>query len=257
MKAVATFTLILFSTFLMAQNTFIAHRGASHLAPENTIASANLAWELGANAVEIDIQLSKNNRIIVIHDYDTKRITNDEKNLVIAETSSSALRKIDAGIWKDEKFKGEKLPFLSEIIETIPTGKKLVVEIKCGPEVLPKLKKCIKKSGKQDQIIFIAFGWETILKTAEEFPDNKCYWLSSKKEGLNEKMEIAAEKGLSGVDLQYSVIDENVMANAKKLGLEVLSWTVDDPVEARRLTDIGVSGITTNRPKWLQEEMNK
>jgi len=257
MKAIATFTLILFSTVSMAQNSFIAHRGASYLAPENTVASAKLAWELGADAVEIDIQLSKNNRIIVCHDYNTKRITNGEQDLVIAETTSSALRKIDAGVWKDEKYKGEKLPYLSEIIKTIPGGKRLVVEIKCGPEILPELKKCIKKSGKQDQIDFIAFGWETILKTAEEFPANKCYWLSSKKEGLKEKMDLAAGKGLAGVDLQYSVIDEDLMASAKKLGLEVLSWTVDDPAEAQRLTDIGVIGITTNRPKWLKDEMNK
>ncbi len=257
MKIAATVTFVFFSMILLAQNTFIAHRGASFLAPENTVASAKLGWELGADAVEIDIYLSKDNKVMVIHDSNTKRVSNDEQNLIVAETSSSALRKVDVGSWKGEEYKGEKIPYLSEILEIIPEGKKLVIEIKCGPEVLPAAKKCIKKSGKQNQIIFIAFGWETMLKTKAEFPDNKCYWLSSQKEGLKEKMEVAAQKGLSGVNLNYGIIDKEVVANAKELGLEVLAWTVDDPIKAQELTDMGVTAITTNRPKWLKDEMNK
>ena len=70
-------------------------------------------------------------------------------------------------------------------------------------------------------------------------------------------MEEAAAEGLAGVNLKYSVIDEEIMAQAKDLDLEVLSWTIDDPEEAQRLTNIGVTGITTNRPKWLKEQMNQ
>lgn len=254
----ALFTLLLFlGMSVLAQNQIIAHRGASKLAPENTVASAKLAWELGADAVECDIHLSKDNRVIVIHDKDTKRTCSGKKNLSIEDSPSILLRDLDAGIWKGEEFKGEKLPFLNEIIETVPEGKTLVVEIKCGSEVLPALKRCIEKSGKQEQIVFISFGWETILDTKKEFPENKCYWLSAVKAGLKNKMEQAAEMGLEGVNLKYSVIDEKIMEMAKENKLEVLTWTVDDPVEAKRLSDLGVMGITTNRPKWLKEEMAK
>ena len=255
---VVTFIITLFASSLMAQNTFIAHRGASYLAPENTVASAKLAWELGADAVEVDVHLSKDNRVIVIHDKDTKRTCSGKKNLVVAKTPSVLLRDLDAGSWKSEEFKGEKLPFLSEIIETIPEGKTLVVELKAGgEEIIPALRRVIDKSGKIDQIVFISFGWETIVNTHREFPENKCYWLSSVKTGLQKKMEESAALGLSGVNLKYSIIDETVMTEAKKLKLDVLSWTIDDPAEAKRLTDIGVTGITTNRPKWLKEEMEK
>lgn len=241
-----------------AQNTFIAHRGASYLAPENTVASAKLAWELGADAVEIDVHLSKDNRVIVIHDKDTKRTCSSKKNLVIEKTPSLVLRDLDAGVWKGEEFTGEKLPFLSEIIETVPENKTLVVEIKAGGnEIIPALRRSIENSGKIDQIVFISFGWETILATQEEFPENKCYWLSSAKTGLKKKMEEAAEKGLAGVNLNHSIIDKEVVADAKSLNLEVLTWTIDDPAEAKRLSEIGVVGITTNRPKWLKEEMAK
>nr|WP_319270530.1 glycerophosphodiester phosphodiesterase family protein [uncultured Draconibacterium sp.] len=256
-----TFTLLLLLVMglnSIAQNTFIAHRGASYLAPENTVASAKLAWELGADAVEVDVHLSKDNRVIVIHDKDTKRTCGGKTNLTIAKTPSILLRDLDAGSWKGEEFKGEKLPFLSEIIETVPAGKTLVVEIKAGgDEIIPALRRTIDKSGKAEQIVFISFGWDTILNTHDEFPENKCYWLSSLKPGVKKKIEQAAEKGLTGVNLKYQIIDEEIMAQAKDLNLEVLSWTIDDPEEAQRLTDIGVTGITTNRPKWLKEQMNQ
>src|SRR5680860_92273 len=110
---------IFFGMNISAQNMFIAHRGASYLAPENTVASAKLAWELGADAVECDIYLTKDNRVMVIHDKDTKRTCSGKKNLTIEDTPSILLRDLDAGIWKNEKYKGEKIPYLSEMIETI------------------------------------------------------------------------------------------------------------------------------------------
>ncbi|WP_319500816.1 glycerophosphodiester phosphodiesterase family protein [uncultured Draconibacterium sp.] len=258
MKTTLALIFLLTGITTMAQNTFIAHRGASYLAPENTVASAKLAWELGADAVEVDVHLTKDNRVIVIHDKDTKRTCYGKTNLTIAKTPSILLRDLDAGVWKGEEFKGEKLPFLAEIIETVPEGKTLVVEIKAGgDEIIPALSRIVDNSGKKEQIVFISFGWKTIVATHQEFPDNKCYWLSSVKQGLNKKMEEAATEGLTGVNLKYSIIDEEIMSHASDLNLEVLSWTIDDPEEAQRLTNIGVSGITTNRPKWLKEQMNQ
>lgn len=257
MRTIFIFLFLFISFTMTAQNTFIAHRGASFLAPENTLASAKLAWELGADAVECDIHLSKDNRIMVIHDSDTKRTCSGKKNLSIEDSPSVLLRDLDAGIWKGEEFKGEKIPYLSELIETVPEGKTLVVEIKCSSDVLPHLSRTLEKYGAGKKIVFIAFDWNTIVETKKEFPEHKCYWLSSSKSGLDKKIKQAAEKGLNGVNLKYSVIDEEVMQLAKENNLEVLSWTVDDPAEAKRLSDLGVTGITTNRPKWLKEEMGK
>jgi len=256
MKLQFTLITLLFVLNISAQN-IIAHRGASYLAPENTVASANLAWELGADAVECDIYLSKDNRVMVIHDKDTKRTCTGKKNLTIEKTPSVVLRDLDAGSWKGDEFKGEKIPFLKEIIETVPEGKNVVVEIKCGSEVLPALKRCVEKSGKSSQIIFICFGWKTILETQKEFPDNKCYWLSYSKSGLSKKMIQAAENGLAGVNLKHSIIDKKIIEMAKENNLEVLAWTVDNPVRAKELTEMGVVAITTNRPKWIRDEMGK
>ena len=240
----------------MAQNMFIAHRGASYLAPENTVASANRAWELGADAVECDVYLSQDNRVMVIHDKNTKRTCSGKKTLDVQKTPSVVLRDLDAGSWKGEEFKGEKIPFIEEIIETVPEGKTLVIEIKCGPEVIPELQRVIEKKGKADQIAFIDFDFNTIVQTHEAFPNNKCYWLSSSKPG-DKKLDEVAAAGLTGINIQYKAIDEELMTATNSRNLEVLTWTVDDPAEAKRLTDIGVKGLTTNRPKWLKEEMQK
>lgn len=246
---------ILTGTLVMAQNFYIAHRGASYDAPENTVASAKLAWAVGADAVEIDIYLAADNRIMVIHDKDTRR-TCGGKNLAVKTTPSLLLRELDAGNWKDPKYKGEKIPYLEEILATVPEGKILVVEIKCGSEVIPHLERILSKSDKKDRIIFISFGWDTILDVKKKFPENKAYWLAGTKQAAVKKLELVAENGLEGINMQYSAIDEELFSLAKKLNLEVLAWTVDDPDEARRLNAIGVTHLTTNRPDWLKKQLS-
>lgn len=255
MKILIMVCLAAISSGIWAQPMIIAHRGASWLAPENTVVSANLAWELDADAVEVDVHLSRDNRIMVIHDFDTKRTCSGKKNLKIEKTPSILLRDLDAGSWKDSKFKGEKIPYLSEIIETIPPGKVLVVEIKCGSEILPHLERMLEKTDKASQIVFISFGWQTILDTKKMFTDNDCFWLSENKNQTKKRLKDAAEAGLEGVNLQHAIVDEEMMIQARSYGLEVLTWTVDDPEEAYRLQKLGVKGITTNRPGWLKEKL--
>ncbi len=231
----------------------IAHRGASYLAPENTVASSKLAWELGAGAVECDIHLSKDNRIIVNHDASTKRTTGTD--YAIKNTDSDQLRSLDAGSFKDEKYKGEKIPFLEELIQIVPQGKELVIEIKCGPEVLPFLREMIGKYEKDKEFVFIAFDFNTIAETKKLFPDNSCYWLCSNKELLLKNISLVSPAGLEGISLSYGIIDKDIAAQARKLNLELFTWTVDNPDEAKRLISLGVKGITTNRPGWLEEEI--
>lgn len=237
-----------------AQVEYIAHRGASYLAPENTLASAKLAWESGADAVEVDIHLSKDGKIIVMHDSSAKRTTGQD--FKIKETDSAQLRKLDNGSYKDAKYKGEKIPFLEEEFDLIPPGKKLVIELKSRGNVFPELKKMVEKCGKKDQLVFICFDWETIVETKKLFPDNKCYWLSGKKDELMGKFKLVAENKLDGVDLSNSIIDKEVMDEAGKLKLDVIAYTVDDPIETKRLIGLGVKGITTNRPGWLKTQVD-
>ncbi|HPA88079.1 MAG TPA: glycerophosphodiester phosphodiesterase family protein [Bacteroidales bacterium] len=249
------FLMMMFTTGITAfpQVKIIGHRGASWLAPENTVASANLAWEKGADAVEVDIYLTKDNKIICIHDSNTKRTTGQDYK--VAETDSKTLRKLDAGSFKDEKYKGEKLPLLSEIIKTVPPGKELVVEIKCKSEILPYLEKVVRKYQKKIVFTFICFDFKTIADTKKTFPSNSCYWLCSNAALLDKTFSQVGPAGLDGISLSWNIINEEVFKKASEHKLEVYSWTVDDPAEAKRLISLGVKGITTNRPGWLNEQI--
>ena len=235
------------------QVTYIAHRGASYDAPENTVASAQLAWKMNTDAVEIDIHLSKDNEIMVIHDGHTQRIT--DENYIIMDTDSKVLRTLDAGSLKDIKFKGEKIPFFEEIIETIPQGKKLVVELKSRDNVLPKMEQILRNHPKLNQLIFISFDKETIIKVKKAFPVNLCYWLCNDKALLLENIQSVADAGLDGINLHYNIIDEQTMELAKKYGLDMISYTVNDPEQARRLIQLGVKQITSDRPEWLKNQL--
>lgn len=233
----------------------IAHRGASYLAPENTVASTRLGFELGADAVEVDIYLTADNKIVCIHDANTRRTTGADHQ--VKETGSRVLRSLDAGSWKSPDYKGEKIPFLKEVIQSVPEGKRLVVELKCTGEVLPYLKRTVGKHMKSREFTFISFDFQTIIETKKTFPGNPCHWLCSNRALLEKNLPLVPGTGLDGVSLSFGLIDEEVAGNVRDLNLELYTWTVDDPAEALRLIALGVKGITTNRPGWLREQLLK
>lgn len=246
-------TMIFLSGIAAAQVQIIGHRGASYLAPENTVASAKLAWDLGADAVEVDIYLTADYKVMCLHDAYTKRTTGQDYD--IKQTSSKLIRKLDAGSWKDQKYTGEKIPFLKEVIKSIPDGKELVVELKCGSEVLPYLKKDIDKYGKNKEFVFICFDFQTISDTRKTFPQNSCYWLCSNRELFYKTLPVVPQSDLQGVSLNYNIINAEIAEMVRRTDLELFVWTVNDPTEAKRLIELGVKGITTDRPGWLREQM--
>ncbi len=245
---------------------FIGHRGASYDAPENTLASVNLAWEQGADAAEIDVYLTKDNRIIALHDKTTKKTTGVDWKP--GERTLAELQTLDAGSWKDAKYAGERIPALEAILETIPPGRKLVIEIKSGPEILPYLQAVLEACPKYpEQIVIIAFDWENITGAKQRMPKVPCYWLYGttpkvdKETGKisdrpDELLARCKDAGLDGLDLKYdSELAPEFMAKMKAAGLELIVWTVNEPDVARRMAALGVLGITTDRPAWLREQL--
>src|SRR5262245_49380181 len=116
----------------------VAHRGASAAAPENTVAAFRVAWQEGADAIESDWRLTSDGRILGLHDASVDRTT-DGKGALASLTFEEA-RKLDAGGWKGERWRGEKLPTLAEMLKVVPSGKRTFVEVKVGPEIVPQLK---------------------------------------------------------------------------------------------------------------------
>jgi glycerophosphoryl diester phosphodiesterase len=247
--------------------SIVAHRGASRDAPENTIAAFELAWKKGADAIEGDFYLTKDKRIVCIHDSSTKRTAGT--NLSVAKSTLAELRKLDVGKWRGAEWAGQRIPTLQEVMATVPAGKKLLIEIKCGPEIVPFLAKALESSPLADsQIIIISFKQKVIADSKKLLPEHKAFWLTGlRKDKKTKSWSASHEKVIAtlkemkadGLDCQANTaaVDRAFMAKLRSEGLELHVWTVDNAKTAIYFQKIGANSITTNRPAWLREQMAK
>ena len=234
---------------------FVAHRGASYLAPENTLASIELAWELGAGAAECDIRLTSDERIVLFHDKRTRKLTGERYR--VADTPWEVLRELEIKPGRENlpQYTGETIPLLEDVLATVPPGRTLVIEIKSGREILPPLYDVITGHRTSGSIAFIAFDLETILATKQLFPEVPCYFLASFRSAVNSNNETLTEGPLDGVNLRHRVIRQELVDRFHAAGKEVWCWTVNDPGDAREMIEMGVGAITTDRPGWLKEKV--
>lgn len=224
----------------------IAHRGASSLAPENTMPAFHEGWRCGSDGVEMDLHLTANGKIAVIHDQDTSRIGN--VSLMVANSTMSDLKRVDAGIWKGEKWRTTAIPELSEVLDAAPVGRELVLELKVGAEILPVLKEYIDGSNvPEEDLVLISFN-DSVFSAKEYLPDSKCYFLESDPKKLDASFAKSAEAGIDGLDLYWELVNSATTEAAKSAGLDVYVWTVDNVGVARKMRDFGVSALTTNTP---------
>ena len=242
----------------------IAHRGASFDAPENTVAAIKLAWAQKADASEFDIFLTKDGKIVVIHDKDTKRVAGVDKKVV--DQTLAEIRMLDVGKWKGAKFAGEKIPTLDEMFATVPAGKRVFVEVKSGPEIVPELDRVLKASKlKPEQTPIISFHAQVIAEAKKTRPDVAAYWIVSMKPAKGKHpptaealIAKAKEIRADGLDLSAAPeLDKAFADKVKGAGLKLYVWTVNDLAVARRMVEIGMDGITTDRPGWLREQLEK
>jgi len=234
---------------------FVAHRGASYLAPENTLASIQLAWELDADAAECDVMMSSDNKVLLFHDKNTKKLCGQSH--VVSETPWEILEKLEVKLRDSNRpeYNGETIPLLAEVLPTIPENRMLVIEIKTGPEILPYLKEVVEAYQNSGKISFIAFDFETIVGAKALFPQVPAYYLSSFQANINKNFEAIVSKKLDGVDLRHAIINKSLMQKCENAGLEVWCWTVNDPETALKMKELGVTAVTTDRPRWLKEQI--
>jgi glycerophosphoryl diester phosphodiesterase len=241
----------------------IAHRGASWDAPENTIAAVNLAWEQGADAVEADFRLTRDGQIVAIHDDSTQRQTGID--LRVSEHTLDELRRLDFGGWKGAEFRGEPIPTLGEMLALLPPGKRLHVEIKCGPEMIGPLAAALEAAGvDEERIVPICFSATVLTAARQVLPRAPTYlvveFLHDPHSGVwfpdaYAMLAEAVAAKLKGMALMAARVDAPLAEAVRRAGLDICVWTVDTLDEACRLIDLGVRRITTNRPAWLREQL--
>ena len=236
----------------------VAHRGASHDAPENTLPVFVLAWKQGADAIEGDFLLTKDNKIICIHDDSTQRLA--DLNLVVRQSTLKELRELDLGSWKHDNYKRTKIPTIAEVFATIPQGKKIFVEVNCGPEIIPHLVKEIENSKlNTEQVVLICFKKEVVQDFKKAKPKNKAFWLSNfkkDKEGIwtpsaGSVLATLKASRADGLDSNKNIPDE-IARKVMDAGYESHAWTVNHIATAKKLKALGIYSITTDRPALIK-----
>ena len=242
----------------------IAHRGESNDAPENTMAAINLAWERGADAVEIDIQLSSDHKIVVIHDFNTKRLAGVNKKL--KDQPFEDLRKLDVGAWMNPAWTGERIPSIEEVLDSVPDKKKLVIEIKSGSEIIPYLKKAIKNSTlKINQIELIGFDLATMSMAKKALPTYRVLWLLDLdyiwinpiiKPSIKRAINKAKKYNMDGLDVWAGdMLNQLMIQRVHDAGLLLYCWTVNDAEKAKNLMKWGIDAVTTDVAQWLKSQI--
>lgn len=240
----------------------VAHRGASHDAPENTLPAFELAWQKSSDAIEADFYLTADNQIVCIHDSDTERTT--ERRYEVEETPLDQLRRLDAGRWKGPQWQGCRIPLFEEVLKCVPEQKWFVIELKSKQAIVPVLAAELKRLGALDRrLLIISFDAETIRRCKQQLPSIPAHWLTSFKSGDDESTyhpsaaeiaETVRRCGADGVGMQGNpeVIDQDFIDQLRAGGCDEFHvWTIDSPEEARYFQQLGPIAITTNRPEKI------
>jgi glycerophosphoryl diester phosphodiesterase len=251
----------------MKNPLIIAHRGASALAPENTLAAFEKAISDGAEGIEFDVRLSKDGAVVVFHDATLGRLS-DRKNLV-SSMPVEELQKIDVGAWfgkrrtndSAEDFSGQTIPTLGQLLDFLKDFTGLIyIELKCRESEIERLVKAvcetISDSPLLEQIIVKSFQLETIprirracpkVKTAALFAPKIMTLLRKEKRLVN----IAHELGADMISVHFSLATRKLMKKAAKKNLPVTIWTADNPRWVKRAFDLGLFAVITNNPARL------
>jgi len=242
----------------------IAHRGASWVAPENTLPAYELAWEMGSDGAEADFYLLADNRIIAFHDRTLDR-TSDGTGRVIDMTFDQ-MRALDAGTWKHERYAGTPPATLEELLDSMPEGKVFYIEIKTGPDTVAPIMEIVDASGRRDDVVVIAFGFDVCVESKRLAPDIPVLWLIGSErdaDGVHQpvplvNVERAKHAGFEGLNISFYGITRELAEACRKAGLSLSVWTVNDPAVAVQLyEDYGVAAITTDRPDVMMEAFGR
>ena len=253
----------------------IAHRGSSAQAPENTLAAFQLAWAQGADGIEADFQLTKDGHIVCFHDTDTKRLAGQQ--LAIAAATLEELRQFDVGSiqpqalerdlrsWNGDQYKGTRIPTIAEVFATVPRGKKIFIEIKCGPEIIDALLRELASSGlPPDQVFVIGFDSAVLKSLKERDPKWRTAWLCSFEKRANGKPRIAPARVIKTLKEMNAAalmsgggeVDKNLLAQIRTAGIEHYVWTINDPKLAATYKAQGADAIITDVPAEMLAALN-
>ena len=237
------------------QTLIIAHRGASAVAPPNTLAAFAKAKELGANGIEFDVHLTADGVPVVIHNFAVDETTDGSGR--VADLTLAQLKQLDAGLKFDPAFAGERIPTLEEVLAFVDSRLLLNIELKTFSLRDNGLEQAVvdqvERHGSGHRVLFSSFNpfsLRRVKRIAPHIPAGLLYATGPPLPLRRGYLAFVAPH--EARHPRHTMVDAQYMAWARRRGYRVNVWTVDEPDEMHRLIDLGVDGIITNVPDVLR-----
>lgn len=234
----------------------VAHRGSSWVAPENTLAAFEAAWRAGADAIELDVQLTADREVVVIHD-DTVDATTDGAGAV-GELSLAAVRGLDAGGWFSPAFAGQRVPTFTEVVAFLEerTGIDLLLELKgaWSADDARRVTEPLAAAGLTGRVIGQSFWPQTVAALAEVAPDlRRGLLVLEAPTVLDELVDACRELGVMTCNPYGPLLAKRpeLVHGLHEAGIEVMVWTLDEAADWAAAGAAGVDAVITNRPDRL------
>ncbi|WP_319406752.1 glycerophosphodiester phosphodiesterase family protein [uncultured Desulfosarcina sp.] len=240
----------------LQQRLFIAHRGISARYPENTLAAFNGAIDAGAHMIELDVCLSKDRHLVVIHDETVDRTTNGTgpvKTLTLAQ-----LRQLDAGSWFDPRFHAERLPTLSQVLDTVKGH--LLVNIEIKPEAFEEKRPAdaverqvldlVREKNMLDDVLVSSFEWQVLENLRKIDPGIALGLLSEVPADENLLHWYQRIKGFSWHP-DFRVLTQQQVNTLHDMGACVFPYAVDGEIDTRGMLAMGVDGLIVDDPRQM------
>lgn len=232
----------------------IGHRGASGYCPENTMASYIKAIELGADCLEVDIHLSKDEVLVVHHDPTLDRTTSGKGNL--RDYTAAELKELDAGSWYHNRYKNERIPLLSEVLENFGSEVGILIELK-HPSSYPGIeKKLAEELGKfqeystgNNRIMVHSFDMESMKRFHQLMPDIQVGVLIKRRINDQKLKEIA--EFASFLNPKQTILNTKLQMRIQEHGMKVYTWTVNNKKQMRMFEKMKLDGIISDFPDYF------
>ncbi len=233
------------------------HRGAGFLAPENTLASFKLAAEIGVDTIELDVHLTADGALAVMHDPDVSRTTTSKGR--IGDLTLAELRQLDAGSKFSPAYAGEGAPVLPEVLDWARDRIPLLIEIKGAPEPAPGIAaavvKAVREAGMADQVLVKSFFHASVKKVREMAPEIATGILLAS--APVDPVGMAREAGADSLRNLWSYWTAEAVSAARQAGLHTSAWGVNEEAALKRVMDLGLDSFGTDRPRWAKAHLPK
>jgi glycerophosphoryl diester phosphodiesterase len=240
--------------------TIFAHRGSSTYAPENTLAAFELAVRQEADAIELDVKLTSDQQVVVIHDQTVDRTTGASGK--VGELTLAELRMLDAGSFFDIAFRGEPIPTLDEVFEAV--GDKIFINVELTnyaslTDSLPeKVAGIVKKYRLAGRILFSSFNPIALWRVHRQLPDVPIGLLARPgRKGMLARSSLGYLLSYQALHPRYTDVTPALIQRIHRLGCRVHTWSIDRAEDIRRVFSLGVDGIFTPDPVLARQILYK